>query len=45
MDLQVCIRFPYGIVPVYPSFDGKILATYPKQGDFIEKGEIITFIE
>jgi pyruvate carboxylase subunit B len=44
-NILAYIQSPYGIVPVYSNFDGKILVTYPKQGDFIEKGEIIAFIE
>ncbi len=34
-----------GIVPVYPNYNGKVLMTYPKQGDLVEKGEIIAFVE
>jgi len=35
----------YGIEPVKSAFDGKIVATYPKQGDVVEKGEIIAFVD
>lgn len=39
------IQAVYGIVPVYPNFTGKVIATYPKQGDYVEKGEIIAFVD
>jgi len=38
------IQSIYGIVPIYPNFEGKVIATYPKQGDMVEKGEIIAFV-
>jgi pyruvate carboxylase subunit B len=39
------LQTAYGIVPVFSNFTGKIVVTYPKQGDFVEKGEIIAFID
>jgi len=39
------IQTTYGIEPVYAMFSGKMITTYPKQNDFVDKGEIIAFIE
>ncbi len=39
------IQTIYGIEPVKAAFAGKIVATYPKQGDIIEKGEILAFVD
>lgn len=39
------IQSAYGIDPVYSNFDGKVIATYPKQSDLVEKGEIIAFLD
>jgi len=39
------IQSAYGIDPIYSNFDGKVIATYPKQSDLVEKGEIIAFVE
>lgn len=39
------IQTIYGIEPVKTSFGGKIVATYPKQGELIEKGEILAFVD
>jgi pyruvate carboxylase subunit B len=44
-NVMAYIQSVYGIVPIYPNFNGKVIATYPKQGDFVEKGEIIAFVE
>ncbi len=38
------IQTIYGIEPVKSAFAGKIVATYPKQGEVIEKGEILAFV-
>ncbi|MBB3188641.1 oxaloacetate decarboxylase [Microbacter margulisiae] len=35
----------YGPEAVKSSFNGKIIATYPKQGDLVQKDEIIAFVE
>jgi pyruvate carboxylase subunit B len=39
------VQSAYGIDPVYSYFNGKVVATYPKQNDFVEKGEIIAFVD
>ena len=39
------VQNAYGVTPLYSNFNGRIVATYPKQGDFIQKGEIIAFVE
>lgn len=39
------IQTIYGIEAVKSAFDGKIVATYPKQGEIIEKGEILAFVD
>jgi Pyruvate/oxaloacetate carboxyltransferase len=39
------IQTIYGLEPVKAAFAGKIVATYPKQGDIIEKGEILAFVD
>lgn len=39
------IQTIYGLEPVKAAFDGKIVATYPKQGEIIEKGEILAFVD
>lgn len=39
------IQSTYGPEPVKAGFDGKIVATYPKQGEMVQKGEILAFIE
>lgn len=39
------IQTIYGIEPVKAAFGGKIVATYPKQGEIIEKGEILAFVD
>ncbi len=39
------IQSAYGIDPVYSNFDGKVIATYPKQSDIVEKGEILAFVD
>ena len=39
------IQSAYGIDPIYANFRGKVVATYPKQNDFVEKGEIIAFVD
>jgi len=44
-DTIAYLQTVYGIVPINSNFDGKIIATYPKQGDFVEKGEIIAFVD
>lgn len=44
-DIIAYIQSPYGVVPVHSNFNGKIIATYPRQGDLVEKGEIIAFVE
>jgi len=38
------IQTIYGIEPVNTAFGGKVVAVYPKQGDVVEKGEIIAFV-
>jgi pyruvate carboxylase subunit B len=44
-NIMAYIQSAYGIVPIYPNFNGKVIATYPKQGDVVEKGEIIAFVD
>lgn len=42
----VCyIQALYDIESVRANFSGKIVAVYPKQGDFVQKGEIIAFVD
>ncbi|MDP4270384.1 MAG: biotin/lipoyl-containing protein, partial [Bacteroidota bacterium] len=42
----VCyVQSTYGPEAVLAGFDGKIVATYPKQGEMVQKGEIVAFIE
>jgi pyruvate carboxylase subunit B len=35
----------YGIEPVYAGFDGTIVATFAKQGQEVQKNEIVAFVE
>jgi len=35
----------YGVEPINAPFSGKIIETFAKQGDVVQKGEIIAFIE
>jgi pyruvate carboxylase subunit B len=44
-DAVAYIQTIYGIEPVKTAFGGKIVATYPKQGDMVEKGEILAFVD
>jgi pyruvate carboxylase subunit B len=44
-DMIAYIQSTYGVFPIYANFNGRVLVTYPKQGDFVEKGEIIAFVE
>jgi biotin carboxyl carrier protein len=34
----------YGIEPVQSGFTGTIVGTYVKQGDYVQKGQILAFI-
>jgi len=43
-DTVAYLQTIYGIEPVKALFGGKIVTTYPKQGDMVEKGEIIAFV-
>lgn len=44
-SVMAYIQTVYGIVPVNANFGGKVVATYPKQGELVEKGEIIAFVD
>jgi pyruvate carboxylase subunit B len=44
-DTLCFIQAFYGPEPVKTSFSGKIVATYPKQGELVQKDEIIAFVE
>ncbi|MGC9150997.1 MAG: oxaloacetate decarboxylase [Microbacter sp.] len=44
-DTLCFIQAFYGPEPVRTSFSGKIIATYPKQGELVQKDEIIAFVE
>ena len=35
----------YGMEELIPAVDGRVVATLGKQGDKVEKGEIVAFIE
>lgn len=39
------IQTYYGFEPVVSNFKGKILRTFARQGDFVQKGEILAFVE
>jgi len=39
------IQSPYGIEPVEIGFDGIIVGTYAKQGEKVEKGQVLAFID
>lgn len=44
-DTLCFIQAFYGPEPVKTSFGGKIIVTYPKQGELVQKDEIIAFVE
>ena len=44
-DALCFVQAYYGVEPVTLNFTGKIVAAYAKQGDMVEKGEIIAFVE
>jgi len=39
------VQSPYGIEPVEIGFDGIIVGTYAKQGEKVEKGQVLAFID
>jgi len=44
-DIICYIQSFYGLEVVKTSFSGKIVATYPKQGELVQKDEIIAFVD
>jgi pyruvate carboxylase subunit B len=44
-DALCFVQAYYGVEPVKSNFTGKIVTAYAKQGDMVEKGEIIAFVE
>jgi pyruvate carboxylase subunit B len=44
-DALCFLQAYYGVEPVKSNFTGKIVTAYAKQGDMVEKGEIIAFVE
>jgi pyruvate carboxylase subunit B len=44
-DALCFVQAFYGVEPVKSNFAGKIVTAYAKQGDMVEKGEIIAFVE
>lgn len=44
-DTMCFIQSFYGPEPVKTAFSGKIVAVYPKQGDVVQKDEIIAFVD
>ncbi|MDR2859515.1 MAG: oxaloacetate decarboxylase [Mediterranea sp.] len=38
------IQLPYCLEPVKAGFDGTIIGTYVKQGEYVQKGEVLAFI-
>jgi pyruvate carboxylase subunit B len=44
-DALCFVQAFYGVTPVKSNFTGKIVTAYAKQGDMVEKGEIIAFVE
>ncbi|MDR3704540.1 MAG: oxaloacetate decarboxylase [Paludibacteraceae bacterium] len=43
-DIVGYVQTTYGIEPVKTSYSGKLVAIYPEQGDWIQKGEIVAFV-
>jgi Pyruvate/oxaloacetate carboxyltransferase len=43
-DVLCYIQNTYGIEPVQFGYDGTIVGTYKKQGDSVQKGEILAFV-
>jgi pyruvate carboxylase subunit B len=43
-DTLCYIQNYYGIEPVQSGFTGTIVGTYVKQGDFVQKGQVLAFI-
>lgn len=43
-DIVCYLQTTYGIEPIKANYPGKIIAIYKKQGDWIEKGEVIGFL-
>lgn len=44
-DIICAVQAYYGMENVISNFDGKLVAIFPKQGEQVEKGEIIAFVE
>ncbi|MDR0737934.1 MAG: oxaloacetate decarboxylase [Prevotellaceae bacterium] len=44
-DALCFVQAYYGVEPVMSNFTGKIVTAHAKQGDMVEKGEIIAFVE
>ncbi|MDR3184207.1 MAG: oxaloacetate decarboxylase [Prevotellaceae bacterium] len=44
-DALCFVQAYYGVEPVRSHFTGKIVSAFAKQGDTVEKGEIIAFVE